>query len=170
MLFLEFRVFQGNEALVNTFVHSNFDYCSLVWQFSTKKSTSKTEKIQERCLKLLYNNTTETYDDLLVKMSQSSMEIKPLRTLATETFKALNGINPNYMKGIFNLSPHETCEKYDLFVHSRDTTMFGNYSLRVLGPHMWNPLIEEIKQLSSLNAFKNYTQSSCGQKKQVPLM
>ena len=98
------------------------------------------------------------------------MEIKPLRTLATETFKALNGINPNYMKGIFNLSPHETCEKYDLFVHGRDTTMFGNYSLRVLGPHMWNPLIEEMKQLSSINAFKNYKQKSRGQKKQVPLM
>ena len=56
------------EALVNTFVYSNFNYCSLVWHFSTKKSTNKIEKIQERCLKLLYNNTTETYDDLLVKI------------------------------------------------------------------------------------------------------
>ena len=74
------------------------------------------------------------------------------------------------MKEIFNLSPHETHKKYDLFVQSRDTTIFGNYSLRVLGPHMWNPLIEEIKQLSSLNTFKNYTQSWCGQKKQVLLM
>ena len=88
------------EASVNTFVYSNFNYCSLVWHFTTKKSTNKTEKIQERYQKLLYNNTTETYDDLLIKTSQSSMEIKRLRTLAMEIFKTLNDINPNYMKEI----------------------------------------------------------------------
>ena len=88
------------EASVNTFVYSNFNYCSLVWHFTAKKSTNKTEKIQERYLKLLYNNTTETYDDLLIKTWQSSMEIKRLRTLAMEIFKTLNDINPNYMKEI----------------------------------------------------------------------
>ena len=156
MLFQSFLGQKEKEALVNTFVYSNFNYCSLVWHFSTKKSTNKIEKIQERCLKLLYNNTTETYDDLLVKTSQPSMEIKRLRTLATEIFKTLNDINPNYMKEIFYLSPHETHKKYDLFVHSRNTTKYGNHSLRVLGPHFWNSLPEEIKKLSSLNAIKNY--------------
>ena len=34
----------------------------------------------------------------------------------------------------------------------------------VLGPHIWNSLPEEIKQLSSLNAFKNYIKSWSGQK------
>ena len=32
------------EALVNTFAYLNFIYCSLVWHFSTKKSTNNTEK------------------------------------------------------------------------------------------------------------------------------
>ena len=124
------------EALVNTFVYSNFNYCSSVWHFSTKKSTKKIEKIQEHCLKLLYNSTTETYDDLLVKTLQSSMEIKRLRTLATEIFKTINDINPNYKKEIFYLSFHETHKKYDLFVHRRNTTKYGNHSLRVLEPHI----------------------------------
>ena len=92
------------------------------------------------------------------------MEIKRLRTLATEIFKTLNDINPNYMKEIFYLSPHETHKKYDLFVHSRNTTKYGNHSLRVLGPHIWNSLPEEIKKVSSLDAFKNYIKSWCGQK------
>ena len=51
------------KALVNTFAYSNFNYCLLFWHFSTKKSTNKTENIQELCLKLLYSNTTEPYDD-----------------------------------------------------------------------------------------------------------
>ena len=62
------------------------------------------------------------------------------------------------------LSPHETQKKYDLFVHNRNATKYGNNSLRVLGLHIWNSLPEEIKQLSSLNAFKNYLKSWCGQK------
>ena len=99
-----------------------------------------------------------------MKTSQSSKEIKCLRTLPAEIFKTLNDRNLNYMKEIFYLSPHETNKKYDLFVYCRNTTKYGNHSLRVLGPHIWNSLSEEIKQLSSLNAFKNYIKSWCGQK------
>ena len=92
------------------------------------------------------------------------MEIKRLKILATETFKTLNDINANYIKQIFYLSPHETNKRCDLFVHSRNTTKYGNHSLRVLGPRIWNSLPEEIKKLSLLNAFKNYIKSWCGQK------
>ena len=107
---------------------------------STKKSTNKIEKIQELCPKLLYNSTTESYGDLLIKTLQLSMEIKRLRTLATEIFKKLNDISPNFMKKIICLSPHETHKKCVLFFHSRNTTKYGNHSLRVLGPHIWKYL------------------------------
>ena len=50
------------------------------------------------------------------------MEIKCLRSLATEIFKTLNDINPNYVKEIFYFSLHKTHNKYDLFVHRRNTT------------------------------------------------
>ena len=92
------------------------------------------------------------------------MKVKRLRTLATEIFKTLNDTNPNYMEEIFYLSPHETHKKYDLFVHHCNTTKYGNHSLRVPGPHIWNSLPEEIKQLSSLNTFKNYIKSWGGEK------
>ena len=65
------------------------------------------------------------------------MEIKRLGDLSTETLK-----NPNYIKEIFYLSPHETHKKYDLFVHSRNAAKYGNNSLRVLEPHIWNSLPE----------------------------
>ena len=73
------------------------------------------------------------------------MKIKCLRTLAAEIFKTLNDINLNYMKEIFYLSPHETDKKYDLFAYRRNTKKYGNHSLRVLVPHIWNSLPEEIK-------------------------
>ena len=62
----------------------------------------------------------ETYDDVLIKTSQPSIEIKRLRTIAAEIFKTLNDVSPNYIKEIFYLSPYETNKKYVLFVHNRD--------------------------------------------------
>ena len=73
------------------------------------------------------------------------MESKRLRTLATEIFKTFSNINSNYMKEIFYLSSHETHKKYDLVVHSSNTNKYDNHSLRVLGPHIWNSLLEETK-------------------------
>ena len=90
------------------------------------------------------------------------MEVKRLRTLATEVFKTLNGLNPTYMKEIFYLSPYETHKKYDLYVQKRNTTKYGSHTLRVLGAHIWNSLPEKIKKLSSLNEFKSFIKQWCG--------
>ena len=68
-------IFNSQTCAMELFLRKKVNYCSLVRHFSTKTSSNKIEKIQERCLKLLYNNTTGTYDDLLVKTLQSFMEI-----------------------------------------------------------------------------------------------
>ena len=57
------------------------------------------------------------------------MEIKRLPTLALEIFKTLNNLNPNFMKDIFNLSPYSTHRRHDNFVHSRNTSNYGDRSL-----------------------------------------
>ena len=36
------------EAVLNVFVHSNFNYGCLIWHFSCKKSKNKVEKIHEK--------------------------------------------------------------------------------------------------------------------------
>ena len=48
--------FAEREVLVQSFVYSNFNYCPLVWYFSSSKSLQKIEKIQERALRFLYND------------------------------------------------------------------------------------------------------------------
>ena len=34
-------------AIVNSFIYANFNYCPLVWYFSTCQATRKIEKIQK---------------------------------------------------------------------------------------------------------------------------
>ena len=42
------------------------------------------------------------------------MEIRRMRTLALDIFQILKNLNPNSMKGIFNLPPRSTHRKHDI--------------------------------------------------------
>ena len=59
--------FKEKEVLFNSFVYSNFNCCPLVWHFYSSKSLYKIERIQERALRLLHNDFTGDYVELLKK-------------------------------------------------------------------------------------------------------
>ena len=86
--------FKKKEELINSFVLSNFNYCPFVSHFCSSKSSRKNDKIQERALRILYNDSTSDYNQLLNKSSKASMEVKCLRNLVLEIFKTLNHLNP----------------------------------------------------------------------------
>ena len=85
-----------------------------------------------------------------------SMEFKRLRILITEIFKTLNDSNPVFMKDIFHYSQSKSPKKHNLHVHSRNTSRYGNNSLRVLGAHIWNSLPENIKSADSIYELRNF--------------
>ena len=56
---------EQKEALFNSFNFSNFNYCPSAWHFCSCKSSQKIEKIQLRCLKIIYNDNSSDYQTLL---------------------------------------------------------------------------------------------------------
>ena len=87
------------------------------------------------------------------KPTSVSVETKRLRTMVYEIFKTLNNLNPVFMKDVFHNSPNVTHKKHDLYIHTQNTTKFGNKSLRVFGANIWNTLPEYIKSTTSLLEF-----------------
>ena len=137
--------FPEKMALIEAFVFSNFNYCPLAWYFTSMASTKKIESIQKIALRLLYNNYTSTYDSLLAKVNKQSMELKRYRTLALETFKTLNVLNPMYMQDLFYLCSSSVRRPNNIAVVRKNTKTFGTKSLRSLGLQIWNSLPEHIK-------------------------
>ena len=82
---------------------ANFNYCPLVWMFSSAVSLKKIKNLQKRTLRFLYKSYNTSYEDLLLKSGFSSMNVKRLRTLCIEISKTLNYLNPSFMKEIFSL-------------------------------------------------------------------
>ena len=54
------------------------------------------------------------------------MEVKQLRTIASEIFKTVNDMNPSFMKDLFNLSGHTLKRPNDAEVQVRYSTAISS--------------------------------------------
>ena len=97
------------------------------------------------------------------------MEVKRLRNLALEIFKTLNHLNPEYMKEIFYKTTNLTHRPFNIKVNQNNTTKCGSKNLRNLGPHIWNSLLQQIKEETDYNKFKNYNDKWFGAKSKCNL-
>ena len=52
---------------MKAFTESRFSYCLLVWMFCSRKMNRKINHIDERALRLVYEDYTTPFDDLLVR-------------------------------------------------------------------------------------------------------
>ena len=105
---LRFKKEWQKEVLVNSFIYSNFDYCPLLlawWMLSHKKSPDKIESLHKRALRFLLNDydVSSLYKQLLEKLGKCNMimNIRQLRFLCIEIYKTLIGLNPSFMKEMF---------------------------------------------------------------------
>ena len=51
--------FKERNVLVNTFVLSNFKYCSPIWNFSSAQSLNRIKNLEKRALRFLLNNYSD---------------------------------------------------------------------------------------------------------------
>ena len=121
-------------AVVNSFIYANFNYCPLVWHFSTCESIRKIEKIQKCCLRIVFDDYDSDYDVLLRKSGKVTMEIKRFKILAIAVFKTVNNLNPNDMKDIFTPKLHPKVRPNNILVKYHNTITYGAKSLKPLGP------------------------------------
>ena len=61
---------------------------------------NKIENIQRRALRFLLNNYESDCKTSLKNFNKCTMEVRKLGTLALETFKALNDLNPAFRKNL----------------------------------------------------------------------
>ena len=68
-------------SIYKSFVLSNFSYSPITWIYCGKRNSTKLEWLQERALRLVYRDTTSTYEEILKR------DILPL---SVYRFKCLN--------------------------------------------------------------------------------
>ena len=153
-----------HKTMVQSFTLANFNYCPLVWYFTSAKQINKIEKIQERALRYISDDYDSNKQQLLENNTFVSMEIKREQTLYMEIFRAFNDLNPPYMKEFFQKISFSYNFRLsdDLLVLRVNQTTFGLRSIRYEGAVLWNHLPKSIKSSDTLKTFKKQIKSWIG--------
>ena len=94
--------FDKRRLLLKSFVESQFVYCPLTWKFYSRKLNNKINKIHERALRIVYQNFTLSFEDLLKKDDSVPIHYRNLRSMAIELYIAKHGLLPNIAQDIQN--------------------------------------------------------------------
>ena len=98
-----FLSYQQKKEMSDSFISGQFNYCPLIWTFSSIRSDRKINKLYERSLHLCHSDYTSSYDELLSKQDLVNMHVRNIQQLMTEIFKCLKGIPLLIMNDILRL-------------------------------------------------------------------
>ena len=154
--------FHKKKVLLSSFVHCHFSYAPLAWMFHSRDINNKINRIQERALRILYNDEEGVLEQLLRRDKGFTVHERNIQKLLIEMFKAKNKMEPNLLQGIFETSnyqgPKLRTSKYFLRPHVK-TVHYGGKSLQNLGVRLWNQLPCNIQETDTLSKFKEFVKN-----------
>ena len=155
--------FHRRRLLMKSFIESQFSYSPLVGLFHSRTLNTKINLLHYRALKFVYHDETSTFQELLTKDKSVSMHHRNIQFLAIELYKVKNCNPPFLLKEIFTTRdiPEDSVvanlrSQTDFYnYHNPKSVRFGTDTLHALGPKIWNIIPIELKNSSSLPAFKD---------------
>ena len=98
-----YLTFHPKRTLIKAFFESEFRYCSLTWIFYSRKSNNEINLLNERALRMIYNNQISSFQELIDKDNSFSVHHFNIQSLAIEMFKVINNVAATI---IGDLLPH----------------------------------------------------------------
>ena len=152
--------FMNNNKLriiMKAFIESQFGYCPLVWMFHNRTLNNRINNLHEKALRLVYKNSTLSFENLLTLDQSFTIHHRNLQKLATEMFKVKHNLSPIFMKNVFSDSTNHynlrnAPEFSTLNIH---TVHYGTETISFRGPKIWSLVPLEIKNSKSILEFKN---------------
>lgn len=146
---------EQRKAIMKSFINSQFGYCPLVWMFYSRKLNNRINKIHERSLRVVYDDSISTFEELLYKDNAFTIHERNIQTLAIELFKVINGISPELMSQVFPIKSSTKYQSKNVFItRNVHTVRYGTETLAHLGPKIWNLVPSSLKEIKSLKLFK----------------
>ena len=124
--------------------------------FCSRKMNRKINHIHERALRLVYEDYTISFEDLLLRDESVSIRHRNLQKVAIEMFKVKNGLCPRFISRLFCQTEIRTRSKASFHRPKVNTVYKGESSLRCFGPIVWDCMLpQNIKEISDLKDFKH---------------
>ena len=118
----------------------NSHECPLIWMCYNRSLNHKINRLNKRCLRIIYSDKKSSFDKLLDKDESASIHRQNILKLGIEMFKVLNGENLQIVNEIFrvrNETSYEIRQTSCFHIPSVNTVFSGTESIRFLGPKIW---------------------------------
>ena len=154
---VKYLTMDNRMSIYNAFIASNFNHCNTVWHFCSNRSLYKLEKVHKQALRVVLNDYSSSYRNLLDKVSKPTLYVSRLKAITIEAYKCKANENPDYINVMliplikpYNLrgGPHAEQPKVN-------TTSCGLNSFTYQVAKLWNEIPSSIKDVNSLLHFKS---------------
>lgn len=148
---------KSRKTIYNSYIASNIKYCSMVWMFTSRTNLKKLDKLNERAIRMIYNDTTSSYDELLYKNASLDIYKECINSLAVEMFRLTHDLSPIYIQNLFSKKTHQ---HYDMrnentyLIPRYETKSYGYHSMSYIGAKLWYNIDNNIKEINCLKVFK----------------
>ena len=92
---------ERKRLLMKAFIESQFSYCPLIWMFCSRKMIRKINHIQERALRLVYDDYLSSFYVLLRKDNYVCIHHRNIQRVAIEMFKVKHKLYPDIVQSLF---------------------------------------------------------------------
>ena len=109
----------------------------MAWLFCCRKNSNRLEKLQERALRIVFDDFSSSFEFLCERANTLPLSFKSLRFLGIEMYKCINESNPAYLNDLFC----EQTSDYQLGDSSRliqpKFNKVGFNTFRYVGAKLW---------------------------------
>ena len=123
-----------------------------MWIFCSRSANSKINKLHERSLRIIYDDSNSKFEDFLTTDSSFIIHHQNIQTLEIEMFKIHQGFSQVSFLDENNF--YSLRSQPDYQIPRINTTLKGAESVRYLGPVTWNNIVIEIRSIKNFDIFK----------------
>ena len=146
----------SRRTLYNSFISSNLNYCSIVWMFMSCTNLNKLDKLNKRALRMIYDDTSSTYDELLSINNSLDIYKSCMKSLCVEMYRIRYGQSPTYIQSLFLPSEHNYVlrDNNTFKLPKFKSITYGYHSMSYIGAKVCCNLDLELKEAPSMQKFK----------------
>ena len=108
---------------------------------------NRINKLQERALRLVHNDNTSSFYELLQKDNSFTIHHRNIQKLALEMYRVKHRIAPKIICELFNEAnvPYNLRQDVSFRSYNVKTVLYGTETLSYLGPKIWNLVPSDIR-------------------------
>ena len=125
--------------------------------FHSRALNNKISRLNERCLRMIYNNKISNIKELLHKDNSVSMHQNNINALAVEMYEVVNCMSPEIMNEVFKQSnnPHYNLKHIlQISLDPIHSVYNGTESTSYLERKIWEQIHSEMQNRKTLEGFK----------------